>query len=280
VRAFQGKEPRLANKAALRDNYDMAVDGESSDAGGIAEVELKVSLEAGEADDGLRKLDLKTDDAKKRTIWFFEGVDADGSPGQLPLLERGIILRARGKRDGSGESTVKLRGPEGCLDPARWRARIEKFGSDAKDNAKIEGDWAADRRLVAASLDSDVETGLDELVAGQPDQVRRLLSDAQAELTRELLLGLDGLVALGPIDSWRWEAGAGRLDARVEAERWEIENGPRFLELSMRVAVADGPSALRWLRETVTEAGLVIDDAETKTRTALQHFAEVAGRRR
>ena len=126
---------------------------------------------------------------------------------------------------------------------------------------------------MAASLDSDVEAALDELVAGRPDQVRRLMSDAQAALAGELLLGLDGLVALGPIRSWKWEAGAGELDARVEAERWEVEDGPRFLELSMRVEVADGPAALRWLRETVTGAGLTIDDAETKTQTVLQHFA-------
>jgi hypothetical protein len=252
----------------VRDNYDMPT-----------HVELKVSLDAVEADDGMRKLELDKDEARKRTIWFFEGVDADGSPGELPLLRRGIILRARGKKDGSGDSTVKLRGPEGCLDPALWHRRIEAFGGDAEDDAKIEGDWAADRRLVAASLDSDVEAGrLDQLVAGHPDQLRRLLSDAQTALARELLLGLDGLVALGPIRAWKWEAGAGELDTRVEAERWEIENGPRFLELSMRVDVADGPEALRRLRETVTDAGLTIDDAETKTQTVLQHFAGLRSR--
>ena len=53
----------------------------------------------------------------------------------------------------------------------------------------------------------------------------------------------------------------------------EVEDGLRFLELSMRVEVADGPAALRWLRETVTGAGLTIDDAEIKTQTVLQHFA-------
>jgi hypothetical protein len=265
---------------ALRDNYDMATDGENSDTGDIVEVELKVSLQASEADDGLGRLGLRKDDAKRRTVWFFEGVNADGSPEALPLLDRGIILRARGKPGGSGgESTVKLRGREGFLDPARWRNRIERLGGDAEENAKIEGDWAADRRMVAASLDSKVEDGFDELVAAQPGQLRRLLSDDQKELARELLLGLDGLIALGPIDAWKWDEGAVQLDARIEAERWEIENGPRFLELSMRVPIADAPGTLQWLRDTVEQADLRIADAETKTKTALEHFAKVAGRR-
>ena len=259
----------------------MSSDGENSGPRGIGEVELKVSLDAAEADDGLRKLELEKDEAKKRTIWFFEGLDANGSPRELPLLERGIILRVRRKKDGSGEATVKLRGREGSVDPTLWALRIDALGGDATDDAKIEGDWAADRRLVSASLDSEVEAGrIDEVVAGQPDQVPGLFSDAQAALARELLLGLDGLVPLGPIRAWKWEAGAGKLDAKVEAERWEIEDGPRFLELSMRVDVADGPGALRWLRQVVEDAGLTIDDAETKTQTVLRHFADTGGRRR
>ena len=62
----------------------------------------------------------------------------------LPLLSRGIILRIRrNEEDGSGESTVKLCGPEGSVDPKLWRERTRALG----DDATIEGDWAADRRL-------------------------------------------------------------------------------------------------------------------------------------
>jgi hypothetical protein len=264
----------------MRDNIHMASNGEISVPRGISEVELKVTLDATVADDPMDKLDLEKDDdkAKKRTIWFFEGLDAHGSPSKLPLLKRGIILRVRGKRDGSGGSTLKLRGPEGCLDPVLWERRLQAFGG--AEDAKIEGDWAADRRLVAASLDGEVEAGIDELVAGRPAQLSRRFTEAQTTLARELLVELDGLVPLGPIDAWKWDPGAGKLDAEVEAERWEIEDGPRFLELSMRVAVADGPAALRRLRKTVQDAGLTIDDAETKTETVLHHFADKAGQRR
>jgi hypothetical protein len=270
----------VANKATMRDNMHMASDGRNSGPRGISKVELKVSLDATVADDPMDKLDLEKDKAKKRAIWFFEGLDAHGNPSKLPLLQRGIILRVRGKgkRDGSGGSTLKLRGPEGCLDPVLWDRRLQDFGG--AEDAKIEGDWAADRRLVAASLDGEVEAGIDELIAGRPGQVSRLFTDAQATLARELLVELDGLVPLGPIDAWKWDPGAGKLDAEVEAERWEIEDGPRFLELSMRVAVADGPGALRRLRKTVERAGLTIDDAETKTETVLRHFAGTAGGRR
>ena len=256
----------------------MTTDGKNLGTGDIVEVELKVSHK-GDVDHALGKLGIEKDKAKSRTIWFFEGVDPDGSPKELPLLNRGIILRVRGKPDESdGESTLKLRGREGCLDPARWRHRIEKLGVDPED-AKIEGDWAADRRQVAASLDSKFEEGLDELVAGQPGQLRRLLSKKQVELAHELLVGLDGLIALGPIDARKWDAEVvklgDRLEVEVEAEAWEIDAGLRFLELSTRVPIANGPDTLQWLRGVVEGTGLSIDDDESKTQAALQHFADM-----
>jgi hypothetical protein len=252
----------------------MATDGENSDSGDITEVELKVSVK-GDVDHALGKLGIEEDKAKPRTIWFFEGVDPNGSPKELPLLHRGIIFRVRGKPgDADGESTLKLRGREGCLDPARWRHRIEELGVDPED-AKIEGDWAAKRRQVAASLDHKFEIGFDELVAKQPGQLERLRSRPQADLADQLLVELDELIALGPISARKWEAKHVKLDDRleVEAEAWEIDAGLRFLELSTRVPIAKGPDTLQWLRGVVEGAGLSIDDDESKTQTALEHFA-------
>lgn len=80
------------------------------------------------------------------------------------------------------------------MGPALWSDWARKFGDD---DARIEGNWAADRRLVSASLDSKVEGGrIDEAVGDRPQQLRRLLSMSQRELVADLLVKLDKLECL------------------------------------------------------------------------------------
>ena len=110
--------------------------------------------------------------------------------------------------------------------------------------------------------------------------MQRLFSDGQAALAAEWLLGLEGLELLGPIQAWKWKKGAGKLGAEVVAERWEIDNGPRFLELSMRVkADQDAIDAQRQLEQTVRDHGLdIAAGQQTKTTTVLKHLAAHAGK--
>jgi hypothetical protein len=186
----------------------MANDDRTSLPDGVEWVELKVTLGGTQVDLGLRAFDLDPEGAaaERREIYFCERVGPPSDPMVLPLLARGIILRIRKNQDSPDDSTLKLRGQEGSVDPTLWRGRTRAFG----DDAKIEGDWAADRRLVSASLDSKVEGGrIDEVVADRPHQVRRLLSKAQEGLAADLLLGLDGLELLDPIQARRWK-GPGR----------------------------------------------------------------------
>lgn len=256
----------------------MSNNGLNSPPDGVKWVELKVSLGGTQVDAGLRKFDLDPNDAdaERREIFFCERVNAPSDPIELPLLARGIILRIRQIKNSPDDSTLKLRGPEGSVNPKLWRDRTKAFGNDAK----IEGDWAADRHLVSASLDSEIEGGrIDEVVADRPHRVRRLLSEAQEELAADLLLELDGLELLDPVHARKWK-GAGSLDADVAAELWELDDGLRFLELSMRIHVNDHPSrAKQRLDDSVR--GLTIDAKhETKTSTVLEHLVKAAARRR
>ena len=260
----------------------MSTDGHHSLPRGIKRVELKVTLVDTMVERGLAAFDLELEpdppgEVERRNVWFCERIDADGGPTMLPLLSRGIILRVRrNKEDGSGESTLKLRGPEGSVDSELWRERTEASGKDAK----IEGDWAADHHLVAASLDSEIEVGrIDEVVtAGRPHQVKRLFSREQERLAAELLLGFDGLELLGPVDAWKWKLTFEGLEDELAAEMWKVDQGLRFLELSTR-AEEDPDAAQRRLDEIVRDAGLQVDpDQQTKTSTVLQHFASTAAR--
>jgi hypothetical protein len=201
---------------------DMSTDGHHSFPRGIKRVELKVTLVDTMVERGLAEfgLELESDppgEVGRRNVWSCERIDADGGPTMLPLLSRGIILRVRrDEEDGSGVSTLKLRGPEGGVDSELWRERTDAFGK----GAKIEGDWVADHHLVAASLDSDVEGGrIDKVVAaGRPHQVEPLFSREQEMLAAELLLGFDGLELLGPVDAWKWKLTFEGLEDELAAE--------------------------------------------------------------
>ena len=254
--------------------------GPSSPPGGVEWVELKVTLGGLQVDDALRAFDLDPGgpDAERREIFFGERVGRPGDPVVLPLLARGIILRVRKIQDDPDDSTLKLRGPEGSVDPKLWLERTRAFG----DDAKIEGDWAADRRLVSASLDSTVAGGrIDAVVADRPYGLRRLLSDAQEALAADLLVDLDGVELLDPVHARKWN-GAGSLDAEVVAELWELDDGLRFLELSTRVRADASPVAAKQrFEESVRARGLPIDaKQETKTSTVLERLVEAAAGRR
>jgi hypothetical protein len=125
-------------------------------------VELKVTLvdtmvERGLAEFGLELEPVAPGKFERRNIWFCERVDADGGPTILPLLSRGVLLRIRrNEEDGSGESTVKLRGPEGSVDPKLWRQRSRHLGTTPR--SRVTGrptavwslrHWTAKSRLVA-----------------------------------------------------------------------------------------------------------------------------------
>jgi hypothetical protein len=269
---------RLPVWRLLEENWDMSSDARSTPPAGIERVELKVSVTGEQVNDGLREFDLDADRAETRDIFFCERVYPQTDLVILPLFERGIILRFRRIRGGTDDSTLKLRGSEGGVDPELWRRWTGALG----DSARIEGDWAADRRLVSASLSGEVDEGrIEEVFTHRPHRVRRLLSDAQAQLARDLLLGLDGLELLDPIHARKWKAGTGRLDEEVAAELWELDDGLRFLELSARVKVEDDPDhAKRRLEESVRDHGLAIDaKQQTKTSTVLRRLVAAATRR-
>ena len=78
-----------------------------------------MTVGAKQVDAGLAGFALEAGSAEQRTIWFCDRIDAHGGSDMLPLLDRGAILRVRKIRDSPDDSTLKLRGREGGVDPAR-----------------------------------------------------------------------------------------------------------------------------------------------------------------
>jgi hypothetical protein len=250
----------------------MSTDRRSALPPGVEAVEIKVTLGAAMVERGRQAFRIGLAQAERRSIWFAERLMGQGDSAELPLLSRGVIIRVRQREGEDDDATLKLRGPEGGIDPDLWRLRTKSFGK----RAKLEGDWVGKRHLLSASLDGKVDEGrIDEVVAEQPQQVRRLLSEAQQALADELLLPLDEVQLLGPVKAAKWKPGMGEL-GDLAAELWEAGDQLRFLELSV-LAKEDPLSQQRRLEETIGSRSLEVDpEAETKTRAVLEHFAAAA----
>jgi hypothetical protein len=262
----------VASRPPLRDNSHMSADRASALPPGVDGVEIKLTLGVTMVERGREAFRIGLAQAEHRSIWFAERPVRQGGSVELPLSSRGVIIRIRQREGEDDDATLKLRGPEGCLDPDLWKERTKSFGK----RAKLEGDWVGKRHLLAASLDGKIDEGrIDEVVAGQPQQVRRLLSEAQQTLADEWLLPLDEVQLLGPVRAAKWTPGMGEL-GDIAAELWEVGDRLRFLELSV-LAKDDPLGHQQRLEETVRSHSLEVDpEAGTKTRAVLEHFAAAA----
>jgi hypothetical protein len=87
-------------------------------------------------------------------------------------------------------------------------------------------------------------------------------------------IGLDDLVLLGPIFVVKVKgtpAGAGR---KVVVELWLYPDGSRIVELSTKCAPNEGMQVAAEMRAFLAERGIeTTGEQQTKTRTALEHFA-------
>src|SRR3954447_26425727 len=143
---------------------------------------MKLNVGAAQIGKAMQVFGLSPTGGAELKIWFGEIRTGRDGRDALPLLARGVIIRVRAKAK-SGDVTIKLRGPDGCLDVKAWSKHAESFTG----KAKIEGDWA-DRRLVSASLESKFgEAGRAELDTDEPSMAK-LLSSEQQQLAWELFV--------------------------------------------------------------------------------------------
>jgi hypothetical protein len=230
-------------------------------------VEIKVSLAGSRLDEALDALGLG-DGGQQRSVSFLE----DATVGaELPLLRQGIVLRVRQTAGEDDDSTVKLR-------PCR-RSQLtqEWLGEEDGDGwrLRVEEDWAATRRSLAASCVSDLPEGRIDAVRAGTAPVRRLFSEGQRRFLGEcagMRIDLDELTLLPAVAATRWEdVRVGDVD-EVVVERWTLA-GLDFLELSVRKkSVEKAQSAQRKLERELAERDLERDDDTSKTERVLRHL--------
>ena len=225
-------------------------------------VEVKMSFADHQVDTAMGVFGLADEAARHRRIWFSE--TPTRADGPLPLAGRGLILRVR-----TGEKpdiTLKLRGPEGCLDPVAWR----QLPTTGGDGAKLEGDWSGAHRMIAASLSHDLDPPIPD--PRSPGDVRALLSDRQIHLAHAWVIPLDKAEPLGPVLADSWEGDIDGIAEKCAFERWTVAE-LRFLEISLRVDDDEAETTQQRLTQAVHDAGLTdAPKAGTKTDTVLRRL--------
>jgi hypothetical protein len=232
-------------------------------------IEIKVTVAGDQTPAALATLGLAADRPPWQ-VYFCEDV-TEGLPALTPLLDAGVILRARAKPGGKDDSTVKLRPCRRSQLPDRWLA-AEK-GDDWE--LKLEADWAGRRQVLAASLTADRRAGVG---AREPGSVEKLFIDEQVAFLRDcapIALNLRTLTVLPPVTATRWGSVEGTppgLDLR--AERWVVGDLD-FLELSAVAGLREATATQERLGVFVRSLGIdTPQEQETKTRQVLQRLVE------
>ncbi|CUR57769.1 conserved hypothetical protein [metagenome] len=233
-------------------------------------VEIKVTLEEHQLSQALDTLDLRK--ATRLNVWFLEDTTTGVS---LPLLSAGVVLRVRVEDSlDEGDVTVKLR-------PARRSQLLGDWLTPERRptlDYRIEEDWAGQRHVLAASLQSELTAPLTTQVEAAAAPPPGLLTDEQAAYLREcsgIPLNPAGLTTLGPVAATKWKSvkapGLDALDLR--AERWTV-SGLDFLELSLKTERERADALSETLEASLDALGLLPDGTqETKTRRVLEALA-------
>jgi hypothetical protein len=237
-------------------------------------VEIKVTLGRELTGQAVQELELPNEEPWQ--IWFWEDVTPGNGPG-TPLLDSGVILRARDKAQGDDDATIKLRPCRRSQLTDRWLAATKGKTEDGdKWQLKLEADWSGDRRVLAASHSCERPGGVVR-EAGRGDRpVEDLFTPDQMTFLQDCSgtsINPTTLTALPPVTATRWKevlAAPSGLDVR--AERWTVGDLD-FLELSVVADLAEARRRQADLIAFVESRGLAIDSQQqNKTRQVLEHL--------
>ncbi|MEV6302594.1 hypothetical protein AB0M02_24485 [Actinoplanes sp. NPDC051861] len=238
-------------------------------------VEIKVTLSSEHVEAAVAEFGLGPD-GRRWQIYFCEDVVRGNSPA-TPLLDAGVVLRARHRGGDKADATVKLRPARRSQLSPEWLQMRE--GDDWE--FKVEADWAGDRRVLAASITADrTATRLDEVRAGQAS-LSRLFHDDQRRFldsNSPVRINLDMLTLLPPVAAVRWPEFEAEPKLSLRAERWTVDDLD-FLELSAVADPEDAPARQTALHRFVAAHGFPADPGgESKTSRVVGHLVAVSAR--
>jgi hypothetical protein len=226
-------------------------------------VELKLTVPTEEHRATIASLPVDPVEAQPRQVFFFDTPD-------LALDRAGVVVRARRRQGGVGDTVVKLR----PVVPADLPAKLRRSPS-----FKVEVDVLPGGIGVCSGSLKGVTTGdrISDAVAGVRP-LSKLFSKEQRAFFAEHApagLDLDALVALGPTFILKDTFKPKELGRRVVTELWLYQDGSRILEISTKCAPNEAFQVAAEARVYLHDHGVTVGGQQsTKTRTALEFFSK------
>jgi hypothetical protein len=233
---------------------------------GANSVELKLTVPASAHRATIQGLPMDPVEAQPRQVYFFDTPD-------LKLFNAGVVVRARRRAGGVGDTVVKLRPVEPDDIP-------QDLKNDAAFNIEVD---ALPGGFVCSASYKGRSTGqqIRDAVSGKK-RLSKIFSKAQRAYYKAHAGGIDmdSLVPLGPtfILKGRFDVQMG-LDGKTTrslvAEVWLYPDGSRILELSTKCLPADALAIASETRAYLVDNHVPTYAAqETKTRTALEFYSK------
>lgn len=232
---------------------------------GADSVELKATVSTSQHRATIQGLPMDPVEAQPRQVFFFDTPD-------LALNKVGVVVRARRRQGGAGDTVIKLR----PVVPADLPASLRK-----QADFNVEVDALPGGFVCSASFKGRTDgTEIREAVAGKMP-LRRLFSKTQRAFYRDHApagLELDSLVTLGPtfLLKTRFDVNTSKraLLRELVAEMWLYPDGSRILELSTKCAPSDALAVALEARAYLVAHGVDLGgEQQTKTKTALEFYA-------
>jgi len=200
-------------------------------------------------------------EAEPRQVYFFDTADQT-------LNRAGLIVRARRRQGGGGDTVIKLR----PVDPAMIDAELRR-----SEDFKIEVDAMPGGTFICSASYKGAATGQEVRdVAEGRKPIRSLFSKEQlafyqAHAPRNI--NLDRLLIQGPILLLRIKHKAKAYPRGITVELWAWPDGKHILEISTKSVPAEAFQAAVEFRQYLEDHGIDLSaPQETKTRTAMDKF--------
>lgn len=231
---------------------------------GADTVELKLTVPDTDIASARQTLGLDPLKGELRQVVFFDTPD-------LALNRAGVVVRARRRQGGAGDTVVKLRPvlPEQLSPELRMH---ESFGVEVD---AMPGGYVCSASMKGKATSSEVWD-----VLGGSRSIRDLLSKDQRSFYKEHApegLKLRDLSTLGPITLLKFQWKPASFDRKLVAELWLYPDGSRILELSTKCQPAEAFDVAARTRALLTQHGIDLSgEQQTKTKAALEYFAAIA----
>jgi len=247
---------RFLKKKETADVLDLLKDSTS--------IELKVTIPFDNRTI-LRKIGFDPVEAEARQVYFFDTMDLD-------LNRAGLIVRARRRPGGRGDTVVKLRPVHPPLvDPKLFGTKLFKVEVDV-----LHGGYVCSASAKGKCTASDVYE-----VTEARKKVKSIFNAEQRDFFSANApedLQMSELVALGPVFMLRMNCQPADFDREMTVELWLYTDGSRTLELSTKGHPNEAFDLGANFRSFLGKTKLMREaEAATKTSKALQILTSERG---